>query len=70
MAAAVQGKSPVIALWVDVEEVFLAPSKVITRARLWDPQVRIKRKDFPTMGQMLEKQLAFAGRWVSITPPH
>lgn len=58
---AVEGKTPLLALWVAVEEVFLAPSTAIARARLWDPEVRINRKAFPTMGEMMAKQLEFAG---------
>lgn len=58
---AVQGKAPSIGLWIDIMEVFMAPSKALVQAKLWEPQVRINRKEFPTLGQMMAQQLKFAG---------
>ena len=42
---------------VDIDEVFLHCAKAFMRSRLWDPEARIERSEFPSMGQMLKDQL-------------
>lgn len=57
----VQGKRPALGIWMDIEEVLLAHNQALQLSLLWNPQVRIARKDFPSFGQMIAKQLAFLG---------
>ncbi len=48
---------PKCCILVTVEEVFLHCAKALMRSKLWDASAQIKRKDFPTMGKMLNDQL-------------
>lgn len=57
-AMAVNGRTPRLAIVVDVEEAFLHCAKAFIRSRLWDPAVQIDRKELPTLGQMVHDQLA------------
>jgi hypothetical protein len=54
---AVQGKAPKVGLVVEIEEVFLHCAKALMRSKLWDPETRIDRKTFPSMGRMLADQI-------------
>ena len=54
---AVQGKTPLTGMIVEVREVFLHCPKAMIRSKLWDPETQIERKSFPTMGQMLADQI-------------
>ena len=60
-AAEVNGKRPVVAIRVDVEEAFLHCAKALKRARLWDPASRVDRRVMPTLGRMILEQTAPAG---------
>ncbi|MCZ6839620.1 MAG: pyridoxamine 5'-phosphate oxidase family protein, partial [Alphaproteobacteria bacterium] len=40
------------ALVVDIRDVYMHCGKAIIRADLWNPDVQIDRKDFPTLGQV------------------
>lgn len=53
----VKGKAPVSGVLVDVDEVYLHCGKAVLRASLWDPEKRIDRKSFPSMGRMLADQI-------------
>jgi PPOX class probable FMN-dependent enzyme len=55
---AVNGKAPLSAIVVDVEEAFLHCAKALVRAQLWDPARHVERKSFPTLGQMIADQIA------------
>ena len=46
------GKLPRAALVVDIRDVYMHCGKAIIRADLWNPEKRIDRKDFPSMGQI------------------
>jgi hypothetical protein len=59
--AEVNGKRPVVAIRVDVEEAFLHCAKALKRARLWDPASRVDRRVMPTLGRMILEQTAPAG---------
>lgn len=48
---AVNGKEPLLALVVDVEEAFMHCSKSLIRARLWHPENWPKRKSAPTLAE-------------------
>jgi PPOX class probable FMN-dependent enzyme len=57
---AVDGRRPISALVVTVEEVYLHCAKAFMRSRLWDPESRIDRTTMPTLGAMLKDQIALA----------
>lgn len=48
---AVNGKEPLLALVVDVEEAFMHCSKSLIRSRLWHPENWPKRKSAPTLAE-------------------
>lgn len=50
-------KPPKTCLVIKVEEMFLHCAKAFMRSKLWHEDTKIKRTDFPTMGQMLKDQL-------------
>jgi hypothetical protein len=54
---AVEGKTPRLAIGVEVEEVFLHCAKALMRSHLWDAGRHLDRKDFPSMGQCLADQI-------------
>lgn len=51
-----QGKPPVSALVVTVEEAFLHCAKALLRARLWDSAAQVDRSLFPPLGRMIADQ--------------
>ena len=53
----VKGKQPITGLVVEVEEAFLHCAKALIRSRLWDPEIQIDRKSFPTLGKMIADQI-------------
>lgn len=54
---AVNGRAPRSGLVVTVEEAFLHCAKALIRSDLWNPETRIDRATFPTMGRMLADQI-------------
>ena len=44
-------------LVIEVEEMFLHCAKALMRSKLWSPDAKIARDEFPTMGRMLKDQL-------------
>ncbi|MFH1804266.1 MAG: pyridoxamine 5'-phosphate oxidase family protein [Pseudomonadota bacterium] len=52
------GKLPQTVLKITVTEAFIHCAKSLMRSRLWDPETRIDRKTFPTLGQIIKDQLA------------
>jgi PPOX class probable FMN-dependent enzyme len=54
---AVQGKRPLLAIGVEVEEVFFHCAKAFKRARLWEPGSWPDRTELPTLGRILHDQL-------------
>ena len=57
-AMAVNGRTPRLAIVVEVEEAFLHCAKAFIRSSLWDPATQIDRKQLPTLAQMVHDQLA------------
>jgi predicted pyridoxine 5'-phosphate oxidase superfamily flavin-nucleotide-binding protein len=55
---AVQGRPPVAGLIVTVEEVYFHCGKALMRSRLWDPDTRVERASFPSLGRILADQIA------------
>jgi PPOX class probable FMN-dependent enzyme len=56
--SAVNGKPPLLALVVEIEECFLHCGKAMIRSRLWDSKARIERRSFPTLARMIADQIA------------
>ncbi|MDA7945987.1 MAG: pyridoxamine 5'-phosphate oxidase family protein [Hyphomicrobiaceae bacterium] len=54
---AVNGRLPATVLVVKVNEIYLHCAKALMRSRLWDEDAKIKRCDFPTMGEMIRDQI-------------
>ena len=54
----VRGRTPLLAIVVEIEEAFLHCAKAFIRSRLWDPAAQIDRKELPTLARMLHDQLA------------
>ncbi|HEX2528395.1 MAG TPA: pyridoxamine 5'-phosphate oxidase family protein [Geminicoccus sp.] len=57
-ALAVDGKPAVGGLLVKVDEVFMHCAKAFIRSRLWDPESRQNRKEFPSLGRIIADQIA------------
>ncbi|HEX4259974.1 MAG TPA: pyridoxamine 5'-phosphate oxidase family protein [Acetobacteraceae bacterium] len=55
---AVGGRAPVGGIEVAVEEVFFHCGKALIRADLWNPEKRVERGKFPTLGRVLADQIA------------
>jgi PPOX class probable FMN-dependent enzyme len=49
---ALNGKTPKLAIRIDVTDAFIHCGRALKRARLWDPKGVIDRKSFPSMAQM------------------
>lgn len=56
----VQGRAPRSGLIVEVEQVYFHCAKALIRSRLWDPETRVDRKSFPSLGRILADQIAGA----------
>ena len=59
-ASEVGSRAPLSGLKVTVAEAFLHCGRSLIRSRLWDPDVRIDRSQYPTYGQVLADQIAGA----------
>ena len=55
-----QGKTPTSAIVVTVREAYYHCAKALIRSKLWDPAIRIERKTFPSLGQILVDQIGGA----------
>ncbi len=53
---AVQGKAPRAGMLVEVDEVFFHCGKALKRSRLWDPETRVERASFPSLGRIIADQ--------------
>jgi uncharacterized protein len=54
---AVNGKLPSAATLIDVEEVYFQCAKAIIRSDLWNPEKRVPRGTFPSLGRVLADQI-------------
>jgi len=61
---AAQGKQPLLAIGVEVEECFLQCAKVLKRSKLWDTSTWPDRATLPTLAQMLHDQIQPVGATV------
>ena len=50
-------RTPVLAIRVSVDSVYLHCAKALMRSKLWDTEQRIERSQMPTMGEMLRDQV-------------
>ena len=55
---AVQGRVPKAALDVSVQKVFFQCGKAVIRSELWNPDRRVPKGAFPTLGRILADQIA------------
>lgn len=55
---AVDGRPALSALVVEVDEVFMHCAKAFIRSRLWHPESRQDRKEFPSLGRIIADQVA------------
>jgi PPOX class probable FMN-dependent enzyme len=49
----VEGKTPKLALQIEIDEAFTHCSKAFLRARLWDPERFVEREELQSSGQIL-----------------
>jgi uncharacterized protein len=54
---AVNGKPPLSALLIDIEEVYFQCAKAILRSDLWNPEKKVPRGTFPSLGRVLADQI-------------
>jgi len=52
-----ENKTPQTCIIISIEELFLHCAKAFMRSKLWQEDIKINRKEFPTMGEMLKDQL-------------
>jgi len=50
------GKTPKLAILIALDEVHFHCGKALKRARLWDPAVKIERKTFPSLAEIVHAQ--------------
>ena len=55
-----QRRAPPSGLRITVEEAFLHCGRALIRSRIWDPEVKIDRSEYPTYGEVLADQIAGA----------
>lgn len=48
----VEGRSPKLGLLIEVDEVFTHCSKAFLRARLWEPDTYVERRELPSSGEI------------------
>jgi PPOX class probable FMN-dependent enzyme len=54
---AVNGKPPNAATLIDVEEVYFQCAKALLRSELWNPEKRVPKGAFPSLGRVLADQI-------------
>jgi len=54
---AVNGKVPGSAILVTAEEIYFHCGKALIRSDLWNPDKRVRRSDFPSLGRILADQI-------------
>jgi uncharacterized protein len=59
---AVDGKTPQLAIVVEVEECYLHCAKALLRSQLWDPARFMPRCEMPSLAQMIQDQIRPPGR--------
>lgn len=59
--AAERGRDPRSVLVLHVDRAFFHCAKALMRSRLWDPESRVPRESFPTMGQIMRDHAGCGG---------
>ncbi len=52
----VRGKAPLYGILIGLDELFFHCAKALKRSRLWNPETRIPRGDFPSLAQITKDQ--------------
>jgi hypothetical protein len=52
-----QNKTPLVGIILSIKEVVLKPGKALADSGFWEPETKIDRKSFPTLGQIFRDQL-------------
>jgi PPOX class probable FMN-dependent enzyme len=52
-----KGKQPTLAIIMDIEQVYFHCAKAFIRSDLWNAELHMPRKDFPTLGKILLDQI-------------
>jgi len=65
----VQGKKPILGVWIDVETVFLSHSQALERARLWDTRTHIDPDKLPSLAEKITSLLKLTGKENAQLPP-
>lgn len=55
-----RGKTPKLAIVIDIDEIYLHCPKAFIRSSLWNPDAYMDRKDMPTLGRMVLEQISGA----------
>ena len=55
---AVRGQVPASAMQVTIRQVYFHCGRALIRAKLWDPDTRIERGSFPSLGRIIADQVA------------
>ena len=53
----VEGHTPTLGMLVTIREVFFHCPKALIRSRLWNPEARVDRASFASMGQIIKDQM-------------
>jgi PPOX class probable FMN-dependent enzyme len=53
----VKGHVPTLGVKVEIDEVFFHCAKALKRSKLWDPESRIDRREFPSLGRVVTEQV-------------
>lgn len=64
---AIGAKLPKSVLRIRVKEAYLHCAKALMRARLWEPDARIDRRDLPSIAEMIQDQAGLSGPAESTT---
>jgi uncharacterized protein len=64
---AVDGRTPKVGIWLDVEDAVVGEVAAVRDARLWDADARVDRTSVPSIGELMVSQLACAGRADGLT---
>lgn len=58
---AVEGKTPKVAILVEVEEAYVHCAKAFKRSKLWDPASKADRSEVPSLGRIIRDQIPTVG---------
>ena len=53
-----KGKSPTLAIIIEIEQMYFHCPKAFIRSGLWNPELHMPREEFPTLGKIILEQIA------------